>query len=388
MSCSNKESCVEIQRNAFLTAEVPINSGNISDTKESDLDAAAEYTESDSDSENESTPPEYSENDTQEESSQLNEDQPEDLSLVRHSSCFTSVEDHSLVQDSKKTAPYRNSTSQGPIVLLGRSNYFVSLYKQVFTLTAIAERLNYNLSFIKAEVHAIRRWDILKKNQLEYMKTELEILLGDQNVEPDLPSDLTDTDDEESSGKDGNETDGNASSSSSITEVVYDDNACEKYIKPKQLPPISGLLAKPAQRLPKEGSIIQQSKFPCDKSTTGMSGISQSDYSSAAALPQLAHVSSNSRFGSPATFQQRCGFVTTSETIEKLASSSTWKFNPPPSDAPDHHIGSMLIQVPQQNRQIKLDVHKTTVGQEVSVSHYNFLRNFFFICIFHLQFCN
>ena len=44
---------------------------------------------------------------------------------------------------------------------------------------------------------AIKRWDILQKSQLEYMKTELEIMLGDKNVEPDLQSDLTDTDEEE-----------------------------------------------------------------------------------------------------------------------------------------------------------------------------------------------
>ena len=81
---------------------------------------------------------------------------------------------------------------------------------------------------------AIKRWDILQKNQLEYMKTELEIMLGDKNVEPDLQSDLTDTDEEEERGqKDGNDTDGNSSSSSSITEVVYDENTCKKYIKPQ-----------------------------------------------------------------------------------------------------------------------------------------------------------
>ena len=121
------------------------------------------------------------------------------------------------------------------------------------TLTTIVERYHYDLSFIEAEVNAIKRWDILQKNQLEYMKTELEIMLGDKNVEPDLQSDLTDTDEEEESGgKDGNETDGNSSSSSSIREVVYDDNACKKYIKPKQLPPILGILTNPPQRLPNE----------------------------------------------------------------------------------------------------------------------------------------
>ena len=82
------------------------------------------------------------------------------------------------------------------------------------TLTAIVERYHYDLSFIKAEVNAIKRWDILQKNQLEYMKTELEIMLGDKNVEPDLQSDLTDTDkEEERGGKDGNEMDLNKPSS-------------------------------------------------------------------------------------------------------------------------------------------------------------------------------
>ena len=85
------------------------------------------------------------------------------------------------------------------------------------------------------------------------MKTELEIMLGDKNVEPDLQSDLTDTDEEEERGrKDGNETDGNSSSSSSIREVIYDENACEKYIKPQQLPSISGILTNTPQRLPNE----------------------------------------------------------------------------------------------------------------------------------------
>ena len=87
------------------------------------------------------------------------------------------------------------------------------------------ERYHYDLSFIKAEVDAIKQWDILQKNQLEYIKTELEIMLGDKNVEPNLQSDLTNTDEEEERGrKDGNETDGNSSSSSSIREVVYDES--------------------------------------------------------------------------------------------------------------------------------------------------------------------
>ena len=154
------------------------------------------------------------------------------------------------------------------------------------------------------------------------MKTELEIILGDKNVEPDLQSDLTDTDEEEErGGKDGNETDGNSSSSVSITEVVYDENACEKYIKPQQLPSISGILTNPPQRLPNERNIIQHSKLACDKSTTGTSRICQYEDSSSAALPQRPQQAP--RFGSPATFEQRCGIVTTSETIEKLASSST-----------------------------------------------------------------
>ena len=377
------------------SAEIQMDSGggNICDPKEGDtfLDPAAEYTESNSESESSSR--EDSISDTQEQMIQSNQDQPEDLSLVQHSSCFTAVQDHSLVQDSNRNPPLpsRSCRSQGPIVLPGRSTYFTSLYKQVHTLTTIAERYHYDLSFIKAEVNAIK-WDILQKNQLEYMKTELEIMLGDKNVEPDLQSDLTDTDEEEErGGKDGNETDGNSSSSSSIREVVY-DNACEKYIKPKQFPPISGILTNPPQRLPNERNIIQHSKLACDKSTTGTSCICQYEDSSAAALPQRPQVASAtqqcSQFGSPATFQQRCGIVTTSETIQNLASSSTWKFNLPPSDAPEHHIGSMVIDVLEQNRQIKLDVHKTTVGQIVSASHYNCLRNFICIFIFPLQFCN
>ena len=115
------------------------------------------------------------------------------------------------------------------------------------------QRYHYDLRFIKAEVDAIKRWDILQKNQLEYMKTELEIILGDKNVEPDLQSDLADTDEEEErGGKDGNETDGNSLSSASITEVIYDENVCEKYIKPQQLSSISGILTNPPQCLPNE----------------------------------------------------------------------------------------------------------------------------------------
>ena len=162
--------------------------------------------------------------------------------------------------------------------------------------------------------------------------------------------------------------------------------ACKKYIKPQQVPPISAILTNPPQRLPNQPNIIQNSKLACDKSTTGTSRICQYKESSAAALPQWPQ--QGPRFGSPATFQQRYGVVTTSETIQNLASSSTWKFNPPPSHAPEHHIGSMVIDVPEQNRQIKQDVHKTTVGQIVSSSHYNCLPNFICIFIFPFQFCN
>ena len=145
---------------------------------------------------------------------------------------------------------------------------------------------------------------ILEKHQLEYMKTEIEIMLGDNNVEPDLASDLTDTDEEEgNSGKDGDETDGNLSSSSSIREVIYDDNVCEKYNKPanNQLPPIAGMLTSPPQRLPKEGAnvlrnvpqgMVIQSRFASEKSSIGTSRRSQHEDSSAAGLAQRAQVAS------------------------------------------------------------------------------------------------
>ena len=74
------------------SAEIQMDSGsgNICDPKEGDtfLDPAAEYTESNSESESSSR--EDSICDTQEQMIQCNQDQPEDLSLVRHSSCFTS----------------------------------------------------------------------------------------------------------------------------------------------------------------------------------------------------------------------------------------------------------------------------------------------------------
>ena len=149
------------------SAEIQMDSGggNICYPKEGDkiLYPAVEYTESNSESESSSR--EDSVCDTQEQMIQSNQDQPEDLSLVRHSSCFTAVQDHSLVQDSNRNPPLpsRSGRLQGPIVLLGCSSYFTSLYKQVHTLTAIAQRYHYDLSFIKAEVDAIKRWDILQK---------------------------------------------------------------------------------------------------------------------------------------------------------------------------------------------------------------------------------
>ena len=176
-------------------------------------------------------------------------------------------------------------------------------------------------------MEAIKWWGVLEKHQLEYMKTEREIMLGDNNVEPNMASDLTDTDEEEGNGgKDGDETDGNSSSSSSIREVIYDDNTCEKYNKPanNQLPPIVGMLTSPPQRLPKEGAnvlqnvpqgMVIQSRFASEKSSIGTSCRSQHEDSSAAGLVQWAQVASTtqpcSRFGSPAIFQQRCSVVTT-----------------------------------------------------------------------------
>ena len=321
------------------------------------VDPAAEYSESSSENEGSSSR-KYSVCDMHEKLSEYNEDQPEDLLSVGrkhiHSSCFTSV------QDNNRKASSRNQ-SQGPIVLLGCSSYFVSLYKHVYTLTALAEKYHYDLSFIEDEVQAVKWWDILDKHKLEYMKSELEIMLGDNNVESDLPSDLTDTDEEGSSGKDGNETDGN-SSSSSIREVLYDTNACEKYIKPAKehnLPPILGMFTNTPnlQRLPKcsspSGSVLQnvpkgmvvKSKFASHMSSIGtydkehsslmqMSQTCHHEASSAAGLSQRQPFPSTATFGSPASFQQRCGVVTTTETIQKLASSATWKFNPPPSGAP------------------------------------------------------
>ena len=174
----------------------------------------------------------------------------------------------------------------------------------MYTLTAIAEKYHYDLRFIQAEVEAVKWWGILKKHQLEYMKTEIEIMLGDNNVEPNLASDLTDTDEEEgNSGKDGDETDGNLSSSSSIREVIYDDNVWEKYNKPanNQLPPIAGMLTSPPQCLPKEGAnvlrnvpqgMVIQSRFASEKSSIGMSHRSQHEDSSAAGLAQRAQVAS------------------------------------------------------------------------------------------------
>ena len=238
-------------------------------------------------------------------------------------------------------------------------------------------------------MQAVKRWDILDKHQLEYMKTEMEIMLGDNNVESDLPSDLTDSDEEGKGEKDGNETDGN-SSSSSIREVVYDSNVCKKYIKPGKehnLPPILGMFTNPpdVQCLPKcsnaSASVVQnvpkgmvmKSKFAAPKSSQEecsslmhMSQTCHDQASSASGLSQRQPLPSTGSFGSPPSLQQRCGVVTTTEMIQKLASSAAWKFNPPPSGAPQHHLRSMVIDVPEKNRQIKLEVHKETVGQIVS----------------------
>ena len=102
-------------------------SGDICYTEQED---AAEYSESSSENEGSSSC-EYSVSDMHEKLSEYNEDQPEDLSLGRkhvHSSCFTSV------QDTDRKSLSHNCQSQGPIVLLGHSSYFVSLYKHVHTL--------------------------------------------------------------------------------------------------------------------------------------------------------------------------------------------------------------------------------------------------------------
>ena len=352
----------------------------------------AEYSESSSENEERSSH-ENSICDSQDKMSESN-NEPEDLSMGqkhKHSACF------SAVQGSEIKASSRNCQSQGPIVLLGHLSYFVALYKKVFTLTAIAQKYHYDLHSIEDEVTAMKWWDILDNNKLEYMKTELEIMLGDNNVELDLQSDLTDTDDEGNDGKDGNETDGN-SSSSSIREVVYDNNVCKKYIKPakerNKLPPVLGMLSNPPflECLPKERQsvlqnvpqgIVMQSKFGPPKSSTGtyhnmecsssmqMSRRTHHEPSSAGALLQRPQVASTPQqppcFGSPAIFEQRCGVVTTSETIKKLVTSSRWKFNPAPSGAPQHHLGSMVIDVPQQKQQIKLEVHKKTVVEIVSI---------------------
>ena len=146
---------------------------------------------------------------------------------------------------------------------------------------------------------------------------------------------------------------------------------------PLHLPKCSSASASVLQNVTQ--GIVLKSKFAAQKSSIGTYDKERSSVvqmsqrchhepsSAAAASSQWLQVASPGTFGSPASFQQRCGVVTTSETIQKLASSATWKFNPPPSGAPQHHLGSMVIDVLEKKQQIKLEVHKETVGQIVSV---------------------
>ena len=93
--------------------------------------------------------------------SEAKEEQPEDLSVGRkheHSTCFTAV------QDTDRKEPSHNCKSQGPIVLLGCSSYFVAFYKKVYTFTAIADKYHYDLAFMEDKVAAIKWWDILDKH--------------------------------------------------------------------------------------------------------------------------------------------------------------------------------------------------------------------------------
>ena len=122
-----------------------------------------------------------------------------DTSFSTSSSSFLSPEDTPEHIGGKSCPPPNTliGPGRGPSVFVGRSPYFLWLYKEVHNLADFALRNKFEVSHITPPVSCVLKYIPFEKSELEHLKTQIESVVGDEYIPSDVAHDLAETSEDE-----------------------------------------------------------------------------------------------------------------------------------------------------------------------------------------------
>ena len=274
---------------------------------------------------------------------------------------------------SRKTSIASSGSSRisGPIVFIGRSDYFRKLYHKVYNLIQLAEKEEIDLSVYEPQISSVKQFGILSKYHLEYLYSEIDFLLKDVHEDSEFPSDLASTsqeseytqdNDSEQTADDDTQEEENTQEEDETREQE-DETHEEDYTQDNDSQQTAVDDTQEEENTQEEDEKHEEQDETHEEDETQEEDYThQQDENFATSTPHRTFVSN---IPHPKIFPQCTGVATTSAPVEQLQRAVPSSFKPPPNGSPAHHIGTLVMTDTQSQRDIKLELHKIQPVQKV-----------------------
>ena len=216
--------------------------------------------------------------------------------------------------------------SSGPIIFEGRSSYFTTLYKEVYSLSSFAIRRSYEVNHITPAVSCVLNYANLSKLELEHMKTQLEQILANEYVPKQFASDLSTTDSEADDDDDDEHSPYASDSQNSQTLPHVDSTVSETQcasISQQDDTNYPGQCFQASTHVEQEH--VTQIKLDGD-----INPMSPSPVSSGEIVSDDIQQCTSSDASEQTYTSRRTGIATTTSTSQDMVGSELYKFVPPP----------------------------------------------------------
>ena len=269
------------------------------------------------------------------------------------------------------TASSGSSRISGPIVFIGRSDYFRKLYHKVYNLIQVAAKHEIDLSVYEPQISSVKQFGILSKYHLEYLYSEIDFLVKDFHEDSEFPSDIPSTSQESESectqDNDSQHTAEDDTQEEDNTQEVDDTQEHdEKHEEDDTQEESEYTQDNDSQHTAEDDTQEEDNTQEVDDTqehdqTHEEENAHEEDYTQqqyencATSTPYRTSVSN---IPHPKIFPQCTGVATTSAPVEQLQRAVPSSFKPPPNGSPAHHIGTLVMTDTQSQRDIKLELHK------------------------------
>ena len=239
-----------------------------------------------------------------------------------------------------------SSRISGPIVFIGRSDYFWKLYHKLYNLIQVAEKQEIDLSVYEPQISSVKQFGILSKYHLEYLYSEIDFLVKDFHEDSEFPSDLASTSQESESEC----TQDNYSQQTAEDNTQEEENTQEVDDTQEE------------DETHEEDDTQEESEYTQDNDSQHTADDDKQEEHNTQEEEET-HKEENAQeedynIPHPKIFPQRTGVATTSAPVEQLQRAVPSSFKPPPNGSPAHHIGTLVMTDTQSQRDIKLELHK------------------------------